>query len=98
LTEKFKNIANIIKTKLAFFSNQKLDRIIRAQKDFLPTGLNKNVVYKLSCKNCDVCVCVCVCVRARARARACVCVYVCVCVRACVRVCVCRTDEDETQY
>jgi len=54
VTEKFKNIANIIKTKLAFFSIQKLDRIIRTQKDFLPTGLNKNVVYKLSCKNCNV--------------------------------------------
>jgi len=52
--EKFKNIANIIKTKLAFFSIQKLNRIIRTQKDFLPTGLNKNVIYKLSCKNYDV--------------------------------------------
>jgi len=30
VTEKFKNIANIIKTKLAFFSIQKLNGIIRA--------------------------------------------------------------------
>jgi len=32
----------------------KLGRIIKAQKDTLPTKCNKNVVYKLSCKNCDV--------------------------------------------
>jgi len=52
--EKFKSIANVMKTKLAFFSIQKLNRIIIAQKDFLPTGLTKNVIFKLSCKNCDV--------------------------------------------
>jgi len=52
--EKFENIANIIKTKLAFFNIQKLNRIIRELKDFLPIGFNRNVIYKLSCKNCDV--------------------------------------------
>jgi len=30
-----------------------LGRIIKAQKDTLPKGHNKNVVYKLNCKNCD---------------------------------------------
>jgi len=54
LIDKFKNIAKILKTKLAFFSLHKLNRIIKAQKDYLPTGMNKNVVYKLTCKNCDV--------------------------------------------
>jgi len=39
---------------MAFFSLQKLGRIIRAQKDTLPISLNKSVVYKLNCKNCDV--------------------------------------------
>jgi len=54
MTKKLKNVANILKAKLAFFSLHKLGRIVRAQKDFLPIGFNKNVVYKLACKNCDV--------------------------------------------
>jgi len=54
LTEKFQNIANFLKSKLAFFSLHKLDRVIRAQKDMLPVGHNKNVVYKLSCKDCNM--------------------------------------------
>jgi len=53
-TEKFKNISKILKTKLAFFSLHKLNRIVKSQKDKLPIGMNKNVVYKLTCKNCDV--------------------------------------------
>jgi len=39
---------------MGYFSLHKLGRIIKAQKDTLPTGLNKNVVYRLNCKNCDV--------------------------------------------
>jgi len=46
--------AKILKTKLAFLSLHKLNRIVKAQKDHLPTGMNKNVVYKLAYKNCDV--------------------------------------------
>jgi len=53
VTEKFKNISDGLKSKLAFFSLNKLGRIIKAQKDTLPTDCNKNVVYKLSCKDCD---------------------------------------------
>jgi len=53
LADKFKNIADMIKAKLAFFSVNKLGRIIRAQKDSLPIDFNKNIVYKLNCKNCD---------------------------------------------
>jgi len=49
-----KNIASSIKAKLAFFNFNKLGRIIKAQKDTLSPGFNKNIVYKLSCKNCDV--------------------------------------------
>jgi len=53
VTEKFKNISGGLKLKLAFYSLNKLERIIKAQKDTLPTKCNKNVVYKLSCKdNC----------------------------------------------
>jgi len=54
LTEKFKNIANMLKSKLAFISLHKLGRIIKAQKDTLPVSSNKNVVYKLNCKDCDI--------------------------------------------
>jgi len=53
VTDTFKHITNRLKTKLAFFSLNKLGRIIKAQKDTLLTKNNKNVVYKLSCKNCD---------------------------------------------
>jgi len=54
VTEKFKNITKNLKTTIAFFSLNKLGRIIKAQKDALPKCHNKNVVYKLECKNCDV--------------------------------------------
>jgi len=53
-TDKFKSIVNNLKMKLAFFSLNKLGRMIKAQKDDIPVGYNKNVVYKLECKNCDV--------------------------------------------
>jgi len=53
LTDKFKNIAKILNSKLAFLSPNKLNRIVKAQKDHLPIGSNKNVVYKLACKDCD---------------------------------------------
>jgi len=53
LADKFKNIANMIKAKLAFFSMNKLGRVIRTQKGSLPIGFNKNIVYKLNCKNSD---------------------------------------------
>jgi len=53
VSEKFKNIAQGIESKLSYFSLNKLDRIIKSQKDSLPLSCNKNVVYKLSCKDCD---------------------------------------------
>jgi len=39
---------------MAYFSLHKLGRIIKAQKDTLQTVSNKNVVYRLNCKSCDV--------------------------------------------
>jgi len=45
VTEIFKYITNRINTKLAFFSSNKLGRIIKAQKNILPIKCNKNVVY-----------------------------------------------------
>jgi len=53
LTEKFKNIANMLTAKLAFFSLHKLGKINKAQKDLLPLGCIKNIVYKINCKDCD---------------------------------------------
>jgi len=53
VSDKFKNIANVLESKLAFFSQNKLDRIIKSQKDCLPLSYNKSVVYKLLCKDCD---------------------------------------------
>jgi len=44
----------MLKSKLAFFSLYKLGRIIKARKDTLPLSSNKNVVYKLNCKDCEV--------------------------------------------
>jgi len=51
VTDKFKNIA--IKSKLVFFSLNKLGKIIKAQKDILSPGFNKNIIYKFSCKDYD---------------------------------------------
>jgi len=53
VTENFKHITNMINKKLAYFSLHKLAWIVKVQKDSLPINLNKNVVYKLTCKNCD---------------------------------------------
>jgi len=47
VTDKLKNIANSMKAKLSFFSLNKLGTIIKAQKDTLSPGFNKNIVYKL---------------------------------------------------
>jgi len=53
ISEKFKNIIKNQNVKLSFYSLNKLDRIIKAQKDHLPDYSNKNIVYKISCNNCD---------------------------------------------
>jgi len=50
--EKFKNIIKNLNIKLSFYSLNKLEGIIIAQKD-LPNYFKKNIVYKISCKNCD---------------------------------------------
>jgi len=39
--------------KLAFFNLNKLRRFIKVHKDILPKESNKNVVYKIECKNCN---------------------------------------------
>jgi len=43
----------MINKKLAYFSLHKLGWIVKTHKDSLSVDSNKNVVYKLTCKNCD---------------------------------------------
>jgi len=50
--EKFKSIIKNLNVKLSFCINR-LERIVETQKDFLPNYSKKNVVYKISCKDCD---------------------------------------------
>jgi len=40
--------------KLAYYNNNKLNKFIRIHKDKLPKNVNKNVVYNISCRDCDV--------------------------------------------
>jgi len=53
VTENFKHITNILNTKIAYYSLNKLGWIVKPQKDNLPIDSNKNVVYRLCCKNCN---------------------------------------------
>ena len=50
---KFKSIVKNHNVKLSFFSLNKFDRIIKAQKDVLSHDSKKNIVYKIKCKNCN---------------------------------------------
>jgi hypothetical protein len=53
ISEKFKNVVTDLNVNLSFYSLNKLNNYIKAQKDILPTQSHKNVVYRISCKNCD---------------------------------------------
>jgi len=54
MSEQIRNMIKIQNVKLAFFSYNKLDGIIKSQKDVLPNySKKKNVVYKICCKDCD---------------------------------------------
>jgi len=52
-SEKFKNIIKNLNIKLFLCSLNKLEGIIKAQKDRLSNYSKKNVVYKISCNDCD---------------------------------------------
>jgi len=51
--DEFKEIIRGLDTRLSFYSLNKLEGIIKAHKDILPKLSNKDMVYKLHCKNCD---------------------------------------------
>jgi len=53
ISEKFKNIINGTVTRVSFYSMNKLNKLIKSQKDSLPKYANMNVVYKINCKDCD---------------------------------------------
>jgi len=54
VSNKFKHVVKNLNIRLSFFSINKLDYIIKIQKDILPIKSHKNVIYKLICKDCDV--------------------------------------------
>jgi len=53
ISEKFNNFIKGSNIKLSFFSLNKLERIIRVQKDRIADLSKKNVVYRISCNDCD---------------------------------------------
>jgi len=53
ISNRFKNITKDLDTKISYFSLNKLGSIIRGHKDILPNMSQKNVVYKILCKDCD---------------------------------------------
>jgi len=53
ISEKCKCFIKSPNVKLSFYSLNKLENIIRAQKDHLDNYTRKNVVYKIVCKDCD---------------------------------------------
>jgi len=52
-SEKFLLIYKDTNIKLAFFSDNKLNRFIKIQKDAFPKFDNKNVIYKICCEDCE---------------------------------------------
>jgi len=53
ISEKFNNFIKGSNVKLSFYSLNKLERIIRVQKDRIEALSKKNVVYRISCSDCD---------------------------------------------
>jgi len=51
-TEKFKRF-NRNDIKVSFYSPNKMGKYIKVQKDICPYTFKSNVVYKISCNNCD---------------------------------------------
>ena len=53
ITEKFSRL-NSKRMRVSFYSTNKLREFIKVHKDPLPRDKKSNVVYKISCKSCDV--------------------------------------------
>jgi len=53
ISERFKTVVRDLNIKLSYTGLNKLHEFIHVQKDELATELKSNVVYKISCKDCD---------------------------------------------
>jgi len=53
LSHKFKNITKVLEASFSYYSLKKFGNIFRPYKDRIPVQHQKNVVYKISCKDCD---------------------------------------------
>lgn len=53
LTNKLKKVFNEYGTKTVFKNNNRLDQIIKKQKDTIPTHRTHDVIYMLECEDCD---------------------------------------------
>jgi len=52
-SDKFKKVINSLDARVSFYSLNKFERIISIHRDSLPKQ-HKNIMYKTSCKDCDV--------------------------------------------
>jgi len=53
ISQKLRHITNNLDTKTSFYSLNKLENFIKGQKDSIPKLLQTNLVYKLTCRDCD---------------------------------------------
>ncbi|KYN26684.1 hypothetical protein ALC57_03945 [Trachymyrmex cornetzi] len=52
-SDKFSSICKNENLKLLYFNNNKFNRFTKVQKGILPKYCNKNMIYKIECKDCD---------------------------------------------
>ncbi|EZA55116.1 hypothetical protein X777_05294 [Ooceraea biroi] len=53
ISDQFKNVVRDVNVRMAYSSLNKLQRFVKVQKDALPVSSNKDVVYRITCKDCD---------------------------------------------
>ncbi|KYN29802.1 hypothetical protein ALC57_00753 [Trachymyrmex cornetzi] len=53
ISDKFMNIFNDVNIRLSFYSLNKLNKYIKVHKDVIPTNSKRDVVYQITCKDCD---------------------------------------------
>jgi len=53
ISEQFSRAIRDLDTKISYTGINKLNKFIKVHKDSLPKDLHTNVVYKISCDNCD---------------------------------------------
>ncbi|EZA49073.1 hypothetical protein X777_12782 [Ooceraea biroi] len=53
ISDKLKNVVRDVNVRMAYSSLNKLQRFVKVHKDALPVSSNKDVVYRITCKDCD---------------------------------------------